>query len=176
MRSTRACAEDGHGRHIGSRDRRALRDRSPALRGAAHPGAARRAAQDRGRAGEGGAGAPCGTAHECGRTLSAIRGSDPALSRGRKGRGTRVSAEVLWRPVRDLSELVRSRKVRAVELAELYLDRLERIGPRYNAVVTVMRDHALGQARRADAEIAAGRWGGPVHGIALGVQVCVTLD
>jgi len=60
--------------------------------------------------------------------------------------------------------------VRAVELAELYLDRLERIGPRYNAVVTVMRDHALRQARRADAEIAAGRWRGPLHGIPYGAK------
>jgi aspartyl-tRNA(Asn)/glutamyl-tRNA(Gln) amidotransferase subunit A len=60
--------------------------------------------------------------------------------------------------------------VRAVELAELYLDRLERIGPRYNAVVTVMRDHALGQARRADAEIASGRWRGPLHGIPYGAK------
>jgi len=81
-----------------------------------------------------------------------------------------VSAEVLWRPVRELGELLRSRKVRAVELAELYLDRLERIGPRYNAVVTVMRDHALGQARRADAEIASGRWRGPLHGIPYGAK------
>jgi len=81
-----------------------------------------------------------------------------------------VSAEVLWRPVRELGELVRSRKVRAVELAELYLDRLERIGPRYNAVVTVMRDHALGQARRADAEIASGRWRGPLHGVPYGAK------
>jgi aspartyl-tRNA(Asn)/glutamyl-tRNA(Gln) amidotransferase subunit A len=60
--------------------------------------------------------------------------------------------------------------VRAVELAELYLDRLERIGPRYNAVVTVMRDHALGQARRADTEIASGRWRGPLHGIPYGAK------
>ena len=81
-----------------------------------------------------------------------------------------MSAEVLWRPMRELGELLRSRKVRAVELAELYLDRLERIGPRYNAVVTVMRDHALGQARRADAEIASGRWRGPLHGIPYGAK------
>jgi len=81
-----------------------------------------------------------------------------------------VSAEVLWRPVRELGELVRSRKIKAVELAELYLDRLERIGPRYNAVVTVMRDYALRQARQADAEIAAGRWRGPLHGIPYGAK------
>jgi len=76
-----------------------------------------------------------------------------------------MKAEVLFRPVRELSALVRARQVSPVELAEFYLDRLERIGPRYNAVVTVMREHALGQARRAEGEIAAGRWRGLLHGI-----------
>ena len=50
-----------------------------------------------------------------------------------------MKTQVLFVPVRELSELVRTRQVRPVELAELYLDRLERVGPRYNAVVTVMR-------------------------------------
>ena len=81
-----------------------------------------------------------------------------------------MRTDMLWKPVRELGALVRSRTVSAVELAELYLDRLERIGPRYNAVVTVMREHALVQARRADAEIAAGRWRGPLHGIPYGAK------
>jgi aspartyl-tRNA(Asn)/glutamyl-tRNA(Gln) amidotransferase subunit A len=81
-----------------------------------------------------------------------------------------VKTEVVFVPVRELGELVRTRQVRPVELAELYLDRLERFGPKYNAVVTVMRDHALAQARRAEAEIAAGRWRGPLHGIPYGVK------
>lgn len=81
-----------------------------------------------------------------------------------------MTAGVLFRPVRELSALVRARQVSPVELAELCLDRLERVGPRYNAVVTVMRDHALGQARRAESEIAAGRWRGPLHGIPYGAK------
>jgi len=81
-----------------------------------------------------------------------------------------VKSQVLFLPVRELSELVRTRQVRPVELAELYLDRLERVGPRYNAVVTMMRDHALAQARRAEGEIAAGRWRGPLHGIPYGAK------
>ena len=81
-----------------------------------------------------------------------------------------MKADVLFRPVRELSELVRARQVSPVELAEFYLDRLERIGPRYNAVVTVMREHALVQARRAEGEIAAGRWRGPLHGIPYGAK------
>ncbi|HEY4908032.1 MAG TPA: amidase family protein, partial [Methylomirabilota bacterium] len=81
-----------------------------------------------------------------------------------------MKGDVVFVPVRELGELVRTRQVRPVELAELYLDRLERFGPKYNAVVTVMRDHALAQARRAEAEIAAGRWRGPLHGIPYGAK------
>jgi aspartyl-tRNA(Asn)/glutamyl-tRNA(Gln) amidotransferase subunit A len=81
-----------------------------------------------------------------------------------------VKTEAVFMPVRELGELVRTRQVRPVELAEIYLDRLERFGPKYNAVVTVMRDHALAQARRAEGEIAAGRWRGPLHGIPYGAK------
>ncbi len=66
--------------------------------------------------------------------------------------------------------MLRGRELSAVELAETFLDRLEAIGPRYNAVVTVTRDRALEQARRADAEIAAGQHRGPLHGIPYGAK------
>ena len=81
-----------------------------------------------------------------------------------------MAADVLFKPVRELSEMLRKRQVSPVELTEFYLDRLERIGPRYNAVVTVMRAHAMGQARRAESEISAGRWRGPLHGIPYGAK------
>jgi len=81
-----------------------------------------------------------------------------------------VAADVLFKPVRELSEMLRKRQVSPVELTEFYLDRLERIGPRYNAVVTVMRAHAMAQARRAEGEISAGRWRGPLHGIPYGAK------
>jgi aspartyl-tRNA(Asn)/glutamyl-tRNA(Gln) amidotransferase subunit A len=81
-----------------------------------------------------------------------------------------VTADVVFRPLRELGELLRSRKVSPVELAEQFLERLERLGPKYNAVVTVMREHALAQARRAEGEIAAGRYRGPLHGIPYGAK------
>ena len=81
-----------------------------------------------------------------------------------------MAADVLFKPVRELSEMLRKRQVSPVELTEFYLDRLERIGPRYNAVVTVMRAHAMAQARRAEGEISAGRWRGPLHGIPYGAK------
>lgn len=72
--------------------------------------------------------------------------------------------------VPQLSQKLRSRQLSPVALAEGYLERLERIGPKLGAVVTVTRDLALGQAKAAEAEIAAGRWRGPLHGIPYGVK------
>ncbi|HEX9420567.1 MAG TPA: amidase, partial [Methylomirabilota bacterium] len=77
---------------------------------------------------------------------------------------------MIFTPVRELAALVRSRKVSPVALAEQFLERLERLGPKYNCVVTVMRQHALTQARRAEGEIAAGRYRGPLHGIPYGAK------
>jgi aspartyl-tRNA(Asn)/glutamyl-tRNA(Gln) amidotransferase subunit A len=79
-------------------------------------------------------------------------------------------SELVFRPVRELAELVRARTVSPVALAECFLDRLERLGPRYNAVVTLTRDRALTAARRAEDEIAAGRYRGPLHGIPYGAK------
>lgn len=73
-------------------------------------------------------------------------------------------------PIRELARRLRARELSPVELAELFLDRLERLGPRYNAVVTVTRDRALYQARRAEGEIAAGRYRGSLHGIPYGAK------
>ena len=76
----------------------------------------------------------------------------------------------VFRPLRELADAVRERRVSPVALAETFLERLERLGPRYNAVVTLTRDRALTQARRAEGEIAAGRWRGPLHGIPYGAK------
>ena len=64
----------------------------------------------------------------------------------------------------------RAPRSRRWTLAETFLDRLEKIGPRYNAVVTVTRERALAEARRAEGEIAAGRYRGPLHGIPYGAK------
>jgi aspartyl-tRNA(Asn)/glutamyl-tRNA(Gln) amidotransferase subunit A len=78
--------------------------------------------------------------------------------------------DVVFAPVRRLGELLRERRLSPVALAETFLDRLERLGPRYNAVVTITRARALEQARRAEGEIAAGRYRGPLHGIPYGAK------
>jgi aspartyl-tRNA(Asn)/glutamyl-tRNA(Gln) amidotransferase subunit A len=81
-----------------------------------------------------------------------------------------VSESPLFLPLRKLAELVRSRAVSPVALAEFFLQRIETLGPRYNAVVTLTRDRAMAEARRAEAEIAAGRHRGPLHGVPYGAK------
>ena len=84
-------------------------------------------------------------------------------------RPSRLEDVAFW-PVRALAELVRTRKVTSVELTEMYLERLRRYDPILQCVISVMDARALDQARRADREIAAGRYRGPLHGIPWGAK------
>jgi len=73
-------------------------------------------------------------------------------------------------PVSDLSDLVRRRKVTSLQLTEMYLSRLRRYDPVLKCVITLTEDRALAQAKAADAEIARGRYRGPLHGIPWGAK------
>jgi Asp-tRNA(Asn)/Glu-tRNA(Gln) amidotransferase A subunit family amidase len=73
-------------------------------------------------------------------------------------------------PLIHLAELLRTRQVKSVELTDMYLQRLKKHNPRLNCVVTLTEDLAMSQARAADAEIAAGRYWGPLHGIPWGCK------
>jgi aspartyl-tRNA(Asn)/glutamyl-tRNA(Gln) amidotransferase subunit A len=81
-----------------------------------------------------------------------------------------VTDDLLHGSIRELAALVRPGKISAVALTEAYLTRLEKIGPKLGAVVTVTRDLALQEARAADKEIQAGKYRGPLHGIPYGVK------
>ncbi len=78
--------------------------------------------------------------------------------------------DLAFLPVTQLGELIRQRKVTSVNLTRMYLERLKRIGPRLECVVTLTEDLAMEQAARADSEIAAGRYRGPLHGIPYGAK------
>jgi aspartyl-tRNA(Asn)/glutamyl-tRNA(Gln) amidotransferase subunit A len=81
-----------------------------------------------------------------------------------------ISDDIIFAPLRDLGERLRTRRLSPVALTEAYLDRLQRYGPRLNAVVTLMRESALNEARAADTEIRDGRYRGPLHGIPYGAK------
>lgn len=81
-----------------------------------------------------------------------------------------ITDDVLYLSVRALGERIRARKLSPVELTEAYLARLEKLGPRLGAVVTITRELALKEARAAEAEIRGGTYRGPLHGIPYGVK------
>ena len=81
-----------------------------------------------------------------------------------------LADDVFFLSVAELSKKLKAKEISPVSLAEGYLERLERIGPKLGAVVTVTRDLALKEARAAEAEIAAGKWRGPLHGVPYGVK------
>ncbi len=72
--------------------------------------------------------------------------------------------------VRQLGELLRTRKVTSTELTKLYLARLKRYDPKLHFVITLLEDRALAQAGAADRELAAGKWRGPLHGVPWGAK------
>lgn len=81
-----------------------------------------------------------------------------------------VSADLAFASIRTLAKGLRDKQYSAIELAEFFLERLEKIGPRFNAVVTVTRDRALAEAAQADQDLASGHDRGPLHGIPYGAK------
>ncbi|MSU80325.1 MAG: amidase [Gemmataceae bacterium] len=81
-----------------------------------------------------------------------------------------ISDDIHFAPIRDLAERLRTRRLSSAALTEACLDRLQKIGPRLNAVVTLMRESALKEARAADEEIHAGNYRGLLHGIPYGAK------
>lgn len=70
----------------------------------------------------------------------------------------------------EVAEKIRTKEISPVEVAQSSLDRLAEVEPAITAFVTVTGEHALAQAAQAEAEIAAGEYKGPLHGIPLGVK------
>ena len=82
----------------------------------------------------------------------------------------------IYMPIRVLSKQIRSGKISPVELTKTFLDRLEKYGLGLNCIVTMTRDLALKQAKRAEREIKAGRYRGLLHGVPYGVKDLLATD
>jgi Asp-tRNA(Asn)/Glu-tRNA(Gln) amidotransferase A subunit family amidase len=78
--------------------------------------------------------------------------------------------ELAYSTVNELSELVRTRKVKPSELTEMYLSRLKRYDPQLHFVVNLTEERARKQAQEMDAEISRGKYRGPLHGIPWGAK------
>jgi hypothetical protein len=78
--------------------------------------------------------------------------------------------EIAFLPAHRLSALIHARKMTSTQLTTIYLDRIKRLDPTLLCAVTIMEEQALAEAARADAEIKAGKYRGPLHGIPYGVK------
>ena len=78
--------------------------------------------------------------------------------------------DLAFASVRELAELIRTKKVSSLALTEMYLGRLKKYDPTLKFVVTLTDERALAQAKKADAEIAAGKYRGPLHGLPWGAK------
>ncbi|BDG04101.1 amidase [Anaeromyxobacter oryzae] len=81
-----------------------------------------------------------------------------------------LGPDVLFAGVATLSQRIRARELSPVELTEAYLARIAELAPRLSCFVTVTADRARADAKAAEAEIAQGRWRGPLHGIPYGLK------
>ncbi|MFL5503789.1 MAG: amidase [Gemmatimonadaceae bacterium] len=78
--------------------------------------------------------------------------------------------ELAFLPLTALSELIRRGRVTSMQLTQMYIARLKKFDPVLRCVISLTEDRALRQARAADAEIARGRYRGPLHGIPWGAK------
>jgi Asp-tRNA(Asn)/Glu-tRNA(Gln) amidotransferase A subunit family amidase len=93
-----------------------------------------------------------------------------ARSRGDRGPVPASADEIAYAPVTRLSRWIQSRAISSERLTGIYLERIARFDPKLRCVITLTGEHALEQARKADKEIAAGRYRGPLHGIPYGAK------
>jgi Asp-tRNA(Asn)/Glu-tRNA(Gln) amidotransferase A subunit family amidase len=78
--------------------------------------------------------------------------------------------DVGFATVHDLGLLLQTRKITSLALTRMYLDRLKRYDSKLHFVITLTEERALAQAKATDAEIAAGKYRGPLHGIPWGAK------
>ena len=83
---------------------------------------------------------------------------DPPASPSERG-------EIVRMTISELAPLIRRGEVSPTEIARAYLERAERLNPTLGAYITIMADEAMADARRAESEIAAGAYRGPLHGV-----------
>jgi len=77
---------------------------------------------------------------------------------------------IAFAPVTQLARWIESRQLSSERLTHIYLSRIEQLDPKVRAVITLTKTHAIASARAADADIAAGRYRGPLHGVPYGVK------
>jgi Asp-tRNA(Asn)/Glu-tRNA(Gln) amidotransferase A subunit family amidase len=76
--------------------------------------------------------------------------------------------DIAYAPITRLSRWIEQRELTSTRLTQIYLKRLQQFDPKLRCVITLTTDHAMARAKLADAEIATGKYRGPLHGIPWG--------
>jgi hypothetical protein len=87
-----------------------------------------------------------------------------------KGAMPTSADEIAFLPAHRLAALIKARKLTSVQLTDIYLTRLKRLNPTLLCAVTIMEGPARAEAAKADAEIKAGKYRGPLHGLPYGLK------
>lgn len=72
--------------------------------------------------------------------------------------------------LQHVAKRIKSQKLSPVEVVDACLQRIETLNPKLNAFITILADEAREQVQKAEAEIKAGKWRGPLHGIPVGIK------
>ncbi len=78
--------------------------------------------------------------------------------------------DLAWYSVAQLSSIIKNKKLSATALAKYFINRIKKYGDSLQCVISITEDIALAEAAKADAEIAAGKYRGPLHGIPYGLK------
>src|SRR5215472_9860596 len=81
-----------------------------------------------------------------------------------------LGSDVFFSTIGELNARLVAKEISAVELARAFVERLQQLGPRYNALVLSLKQEAIRQAEAVDKEIKRGRLHGPLQGIPYGVK------
>jgi Asp-tRNA(Asn)/Glu-tRNA(Gln) amidotransferase A subunit family amidase len=79
-------------------------------------------------------------------------------------------SQLAFYSIPQLASLIKHKKISSEQLTRFYLERLKRYGPGLHCVIEITEDIAIRQAKKADAEIASGKYRGPLHGIPYGIK------
>jgi Asp-tRNA(Asn)/Glu-tRNA(Gln) amidotransferase A subunit family amidase len=78
--------------------------------------------------------------------------------------------DLAFATISEIGNLISTRKITSLALTQMYIARLKRYDSRLHFVISLTEERALAQAKAADAEIAAGKYRGPLHGIPWGAK------
>ena len=79
-------------------------------------------------------------------------------------------SDLHWMTVAAAAKAIAARELSPVELTQALLARIERLDPKLNAFIRLDGEAAMAAARAAEAEVAAGRLRGPLHGVPVGIK------